>query len=116
MYTYADNEGPDHIVRMCLLLRTCVARKLHKGPFCASRITGIRGTCGQRRPRSACAHAQADQGLRRPVRLQKHWKITEKLDTGDYIYNHRSNRPNRTDIQAEPGIHSPYMTQRNIFT
>ena len=35
------------------------------------------GICGQRRPRSACANAQSDQGLRR--------LLTESLDTIEYM-------------------------------
>ena len=35
------------------------------------------GICGQRRPRSACASAQSDQGL--------HFPLTESLDTTDYM-------------------------------
>ena len=32
------NEGPDQPARMRRLIRTCVAHKLQKGPFCALRI------------------------------------------------------------------------------
>ena len=37
------------------------------------------GICGQRRPRSACAYAQSDQGLRSPQ--------TEALDTKKNIFS-----------------------------
>ena len=44
------------------------------------------GMCGQRRPRSACASAQADQGLRCP--------LTDSLDTTECI--NREQRPDET--------------------
>ena len=40
------------------------------------------GICGQRRPRSACASAQADHGLRCP--------LTESLDTTECINGEQS--------------------------
>ena len=43
------------------------------GKWAVSFENASSGICGQRRPRSDCASAQSDQGLRRP--------LTESLDT-----------------------------------
>ena len=57
--------------------------------------------CGQRRPRSACAFAQADQGLRCP--------LTESMDTIIYFDEQKMSRTDDTDAQADRCHHCLLM-------
>ena len=59
----------------CVLLIDYCAKTMSYGPGHAKNV--FSGICGQRRPRSACASAQSDQGHRCPQ--------TESLDTIECI-------------------------------
>ena len=54
---------------------------------------GTSGICGQRRPRSACASAQSDQGLRCP--------LTESLDTIECMNGEQMPGWNFTHVRYE---------------
>ena len=56
---FADNVGPDQRAHLCSIILAF---------FCPSTYTTVStdSVSGQRRPRSACAYTQADQGLRCP--------------------------------------------------
>ena len=51
---------------------------------------------GQRRPRSACAYAQADRGL--------HCPLTELIDKVVYVDEERMSRPDCTDTHVHLGL------------
>ena len=51
---------------------------------------------GQRRPRSACAYAQADRGL--------HCPLTELMDIVVYVDEERMSRPDCTDTHVHLGL------------
>ena len=57
--------------------------------------------CGQRRPWSACAFAQADLGLRCP--------LTESMDIVVYVDKQRMSRPDCTDTHANLDLRCSIM-------
>ena len=66
------------------------------------------GLCVQRKPRSACASTQSDQGIRCP--------FTESLDTINNVAKHQMSRPDRADVQADLVIRCPHATGRRMIT
>ena len=70
----AGNVGPDQPARTRKLIRACVVRKLHKGPFsCAVHHMMI---MGRAKGRSNFAYVHTDKAFRCP--------LTNKLDTREY--------------------------------
>ena len=81
--------------------RICSRRDRGKLPSDAQRGKGALCNCGQRRPRSACAFAQADQGFRC---LQK-----KLMDNVEYVYKQECSDQNCTDVHAELHLRCPQI-------
>ena len=61
--------------------------------WCATHEKGPYAVCGQSRPRSACAFAQAELGLRCP--------LIASMDTASYVDEQRMLRSDCTDVHAD---------------
>ena len=68
---------------------------------CATNEKGPYAICGQRRTWSACAFAQADQGLRCP--------LTESMDIVVYVDEQRMSRSDSTDAHAHLDLRCSHM-------
>ena len=88
IYPYANSNDPDQPAHLHSLARVLLfayifvlanSEGYSYSAFikCAMHKKGPYALCGQRKPRSACAKAQADQGLRCP--------LTESMDTVVYV-------------------------------
>ena len=62
--------------------------------WCATQEKGPYAICGQRRPWSACAFAQADQGLRCPLK--------ESMDTVVYVDEYRKSKSDYMEAHSRP--------------
>ena len=104
---------------------TCRQRRLFRPDWCAcawdryahrsgiwyaTHEKGPYAICGQRRPRSACANAQADQGLRCP--------LTESVDTVVYVDELRLLKAYCTDAHADLDVcysHMAFLPRRASY-
>ena len=73
-----------HVCLSSLPPKTCTLWHWHLNPWCSTHEKGPYAICGQRRPWSACANAQADQGLRCP--------LTKSMYVTVYVMEHRMSR------------------------
>ena len=76
--------------------------KIHLVPLCENESSGV---CGQRRPRSDCASAQSDLGLRCP--------LTESLDTTECMNGER--KPGWYFAHAQDGLNARTTHIRRHF-
>ena len=81
----------------------CSGSVLNYHNLCATHEKGPYAICGQRRPRSACAFAQADLGLRCPLK--------ESMDAVVCVEEQRTSSSDCTDAHAHLDFCSTHMTE-----
>ena len=97
---HADNEDSGRNAGRYVFLRYVLYLN-DKDIICAKHEKGLYAICGQRRPRSACAYAQADQGL--------HCPLTESMDTVVHDDEQRMLRSDCTDAHADLDLRCPQI-------
>ena len=96
----AHREYPDQNARLSKLTNLCLLQMSYNAQ---RRKRALIQICGQRRPWSACAFAQAYQ------RLRYHGPFTESMDTVLYVDEQRILRSDCTDAHADLDLSCPQI-------